>query len=86
MAVTTVTVKGQVTIPRPVRDLLHLDAGSKVEFIVGENDEVVIRPVSRCVEEVFGRLVQYRKATPVSVEEMDAAIQAHTKKRSHGGC
>ena len=29
---TTVTSKGQVTIPKPVRDLLGLKAGSKVDF------------------------------------------------------
>lgn len=29
---TTVTSKGQVTIPKPVRDLLGLQAGSKVSF------------------------------------------------------
>jgi len=28
----TVTSKGQVTIPKPVRDLLGLKAGSKVDF------------------------------------------------------
>ena len=29
---TTVTAKGQVTIPKPVRDLLGIAPGSKVEF------------------------------------------------------
>jgi antitoxin PrlF len=49
----TVTIKGQVTIPKPVRDLLGIGPGSKVDFrrmadgsvILTRADEV--RPVSR---------------------------------------
>lgn len=33
MLITTVTQKGQVTIPKEIRDYLGLDTGSKVEFI-----------------------------------------------------
>lgn len=81
MSVTTLTVKGQVTIPKPVRDALRLAAGSKVEFIVGENNEVTLRPVARRVDEVFGRLSKYRGEAPVSVEKMDAAVKARMKDR-----
>lgn len=37
---TTVTSKGQVTIPKPVRDWLGLEAGSAVEFTVAEDGRV----------------------------------------------
>ena len=40
---TTLTSKGQVTIPKKVRDALKLAPGSAVEFAVNENGEVVIR-------------------------------------------
>ncbi len=85
MSITTLTVKGQVTIPKPVRDALHLMAGSKVEFIMGSNNEVTLRPVTKRVDEVFGRLSQYGKQEPVSVEEMNAAVKAHMKDRRHEG-
>ncbi len=39
----TVTSKGQITIPKPVRDQLHLEAGSKVLFLLEEN-EVILKP------------------------------------------
>ena len=81
MPVSTLTVKGQITIPKPVRDALRLTAGSKVEFVVGENNEVTLRPVARHVDEVFGRLSKYRGEVPVSVEEMDAAVKARMKDR-----
>jgi AbrB family looped-hinge helix DNA binding protein len=38
---TTITVKGQVTIPKHIRDALHLAPGSQVEFAV-ENEKVVL--------------------------------------------
>jgi antitoxin PrlF len=41
---TTVTSKGQVTIPKAVRDLLGLTSGSKVDFRVGTNGEIVLKP------------------------------------------
>lgn len=39
---TTMTVKGQVTIPKKVRDALHLAPGDGVEFDVNAQGEVVV--------------------------------------------
>ncbi|MEO3997223.1 AbrB/MazE/SpoVT family DNA-binding domain-containing protein [Mesorhizobium sp. CAU 1732] len=50
---TTVTVKGQVTIPKPVRDLLGIGPGSKVDFRRTADGSVILsraddtRPASR---------------------------------------
>jgi AbrB family looped-hinge helix DNA binding protein len=40
---TTMTVKGQVTIPKNVRDALHLAPGDAVDFGVNRDGEVVIQ-------------------------------------------
>jgi AbrB family looped-hinge helix DNA binding protein len=37
------TSKGQVTIPKKIRDYLGLKPGSEVEFTVGNNGQIVIR-------------------------------------------
>jgi antitoxin PrlF len=42
---TTLTVKGQVTIPKAVRDHLGLRAGSRVSFERRADGEIVLRPV-----------------------------------------
>jgi antitoxin PrlF len=42
-----VTSKGQVTIPKKVRDRLGIAAGSSVAFEVTDAGEVVLRPVAR---------------------------------------
>ena len=39
---TTVTSKGQVTIPKPVRDRLGIEAGSAVEFEIVPVGRVVV--------------------------------------------
>lgn len=39
---TTVTSKGQVTIPKPVRDLLGIVPGSAVEFRLDADGRVVL--------------------------------------------
>jgi len=50
---TTVTAKGQVTIPKPIRDLLGIAPGSKVDFRRAADGSVVLvradkkRPLSR---------------------------------------
>jgi antitoxin PrlF len=42
----TLTPKGQVTVPKPIRDALGLTAGSQVEFAVNPQGDVVLRPVA----------------------------------------
>ena len=39
---TTMTVKGQVTIPKRVREVLYLSPGDGVEFDVDSNGRVVV--------------------------------------------
>ncbi len=42
---TTLTVKGQVTIPKQVRDALGLKPGMPVDFAVNQDGEVVIHRI-----------------------------------------
>lgn len=39
---TTLTSKGQVTIPKRIRDALGLDSGSLVDFVLNDDGDVVI--------------------------------------------
>lgn len=43
---TTITIKGQVTIPKHIRDSLGLSPGSSVDFAVNDEGDVVIRKVA----------------------------------------
>lgn len=48
----TVTVKGQVTIPKEIRDILHIYPNGKVDFII-EGDRAILVPV-RTLKELRG--------------------------------
>ena len=43
---TSLTSKGQVTIPKRIRDALQLQPGTPVEFTVNPNGEVVLHPAN----------------------------------------
>jgi len=74
MALATLTTKGQVTIPKIIRESLKLNTGDKIEIIVTEKREAIIRPVSKKVDDIFCKLHKPgRKA--VSLEAMDDAIR-----------
>ncbi len=73
MALATVTTKGQVTIPKKIRDSLKLSTGDKIEFVATGNTEALIRPVSKKVDEVFCNL-QKPEQRVASLEEINEAI------------
>jgi len=77
----TVTSKGQITIPKAVREILRVDAGDQVDFVVTERGDVIVRRVSLDVRELRG-LLKRPSRRGVSVEEMNAAILSrHARKR-----
>lgn len=39
----TITIKGQVTVPKPIRDALGLVPGAQVDFALDEQGRVVLR-------------------------------------------
>ncbi|MGC8714239.1 MAG: AbrB/MazE/SpoVT family DNA-binding domain-containing protein [Leptodesmis sp.] len=72
MLTSTITSKGQITIPKEIRDLLNLHPGDRIDFIV-ENGRIYVQPTDVDVRSLSGLL--YKPARkPVSLEEMDAAI------------
>ncbi len=81
MSLTTITSKGQVTIPKNIRELLHLYAGDKVEFIFNETDGIILRPVTKKVAEVCGGLAKYQLNKPVSIEKMNQSIKTRMVKQ-----
>ena len=74
MITATITSKGQITLPKAVRDTLRLRSGDKIAFVINEQEEAVMKPVTKSVDQVFG-LLHNKGQKAVSVEEMDQAIK-----------
>ena len=73
MSESAVTTKGQVTIPKAVRDRLRIGAGDRVSFVVREDGVVELRPSTVDLKELVGTLAVQGKR--LSVDEMDEAIR-----------
>ncbi len=73
MTTAKITSKGQVTIPRTIREHLHVTEGDRIDFRVDENGEVRLASVARSARDLFGILHRPGRKS-VSVEEMNAAI------------
>lgn len=69
---TTLTTKGQVTIPKSVRRQLGLHAGDRVEFVVDDQGQARMIPLTHSVRDLKGMVPRPDHA--LTVEEMDQAI------------
>ena len=73
MVTATITSKGQITIPKAVRASLRLRTGDRVEFVVHGQNEAILKPITKSVDDVFGRL--HKPGRPrKTVQEMNEAI------------
>ncbi len=70
MVESTITSKGQTTLPKPVRDALGVGPGDRVRYIIID-DEVRIIPM-RPIARLFGML-KY-EGPPKTLEDMERAI------------
>ena len=73
MPAATLTTKGQVTIPKEVRDHLGVDTGDRLSFVIQDDGTVVVRPITRPVRELGGLLHRPGRRA-VTVAEMHEGI------------
>lgn len=67
-----ITVKGQATIPKPVRDHLRLKPGDRVKFFVHPDGTVVLLP--KLPAAALRGIVKTRRRRPATIEEMTSAV------------
>jgi antitoxin PrlF len=75
----TITSKGQVTIPRKVRTDLGVSAGDRIDFVRLDDGNYAIVLAGGSIRSLKGVIA--RPETPVSLEDMEAAIQAGAMDR-----
>ena len=72
MSMSTLTQKGQTTIPQNIRQYLGLHAGDKLEFFIDQDGRVVISPLTEKVTALKGLLPKPKKK--VSIQKMNEII------------
>jgi AbrB family looped-hinge helix DNA binding protein len=79
MPTSTVTSKGQTTIPKEIREHLHLKPGDRVEFVTDEDGRVVVLPATVDAAELAGILKP--PSRPVTLDEMTQTIRKRGGRR-----
>jgi len=79
-----ITVKGQATIPKPIREHLGLQPGDRVKFFVHPDGSVVLLP--KISASAVRGLVKSRNRRPVTTEQMnlaagDGAVNRNSRRR-----
>ena len=82
MIISTVTSKGQITIPKEIREFLKVKAADHVVFVPLEDGKVLMTSKHTSVADLFGMLKHRKKKRPVSLQQMENAIR---RKRSERG-
>ncbi len=72
----TVTQKGQTTIPLHLRKKLGIKPKSKIRFVVNDKDEVVIKPLS----DFFSFQGSLKSKKKFDIDAMDKAIGNYINK------
>lgn len=76
----TITSKGQITIPKAIRQALKVGAGDRLDFVVESEGRVVVRPGVTDVTDLKG-LLHRPGRRPVTLEAMNAAIARQGRRK-----
>ncbi len=78
----TLTSKGQITLPKALRDELHLKSGNKIAFERNSDGSYVLRPKTVSVESLKGFLKDKYTGPPKTLEEIEDAIIHHGSRKA----
>ena len=77
---TTLTSKGQITLPKEIRDRLGLDSGSILDFQLLPDNTITARAVKPDARRIRG-LLKSPHAEPLTVEQMDEGVARHLREK-----
>lgn len=71
MSESTITTKGQTTVPQPIRDALQVQPGTKLLWNLMPDGTIVVRAKSKSILDLAGAL-KPPKGIKVKIEDMNA--------------
>ena len=85
MALATLTSKGQITLPKAIRERLGLTAGDRVDFRLDEAGRVLLVPRPRqALAELYGALACDARSLDLAAMDdaiADAVVRRDTRSR-----
>lgn len=79
MPTAILTSKGQITLPKPVREALGVETGDRVEFVEQAAGVYTLVAATRDIRSLKGMIP--KPAKPVSVEDMKRAVRRSAGRR-----
>ncbi len=73
MPAATITSKGQITLPKAVRDHLQLETGQRIEFLIGDDGTVTVWPVTADVTSLKSMLPPPKRT--LTLDQIDTIIR-----------
>jgi antitoxin PrlF len=73
MSAATLTSKGQITLPKQVRDALGLEVGDRIDFVMEADGRYSLMPVKSSIKSLKGCIPKPKK--PVSIEAMSGIVK-----------
>lgn len=71
MSESTLTSKGQTTVPQPIRDALHAQPGTRLQWHLMPDGSVIVRAKTKSILGLAGML-KAPKGKKVRIEDMNA--------------
>ncbi len=76
----TITSKGQVTVPKNIRDQLNITAGTQLDFTLNNDGTISVRPLNRTALSIVGILKRPGQKA-VTIEQMNDTIAEAASER-----
>jgi AbrB family looped-hinge helix DNA binding protein len=76
----TITSKGQVTVPKNIRDQLNIQAGTQLDFTLNNDGTISVRPLNRTALSIVGILKRPGQKVGTIEQMNDAIAEAATER------
>ena len=71
MSESTITIKGQTTVPQPIRDALHAQPGTRLQWTLMPDGTIIVRAKTKSILDLAGML-KAPMGKKVRIEDMNA--------------
>ena len=71
MSESTITIKGQTTVPQPIRDALHAQPGTRLQWTLMPDGTIIVRAKPKSILDLAGML-KAPTGKKVRIEDMNA--------------